>query len=322
MTTDNETAFIEVLRDRLGGARTGVEGIGDDGVVLRVDDGRVVGCDTMVEGVHWRSDWSSPADVGWKLVASNVSDIYAMGAVPTAMVLAATIGRGGWDVRAFADGMATARDALAPGLVLVGGDTTTGATSVFSLTVFGRRVGHATTRDGAQPGDALWCDGPLGHAAAGLAMLAADGGASGPLVDAHRRPRFVPPIVDQWDAAGVHAAIDISDGLAIDAWRMARASAVSLVLDAPLPGAAELDDVAARLGVDPLRWQLAGGDDYVRLVAAERSPGPAFVRVGAVRSGPPGLTLIQADGTSRQLDPDGYRHDPGRSEPTPSRDAT
>jgi thiamine monophosphate kinase len=122
---------------------------------------------------------------------------------------------------------------------------------------------------------------------------------------------FEPPDVSLWGNAGVTAAIDISDGLSLDAWRLASASGVGLVLETPLPGIDALVDAGHRLSVDPIHWQLAGGDDYVRLVAADRSPGPSFTPIGRVEAGHPSLTLAMADGTSRALNPDGYRHDRG-----------
>lgn len=316
-----ELEAIALLGDRLGD-RSGVAGIGDDGALLDATDGRVIACDTMVEGVHWRPEWSTSFDVGWKLVASNVSDIYAMGAAPTACVLAMTMGPTGFDVGGFVDGFTAARDRMAPGLALVGGDTTRGPASVLSLTVVGRAAGPAVTRAGARPGQTLWCDGPLGHAAAGLALLGrGEPDAEPSLVAAHRRPTFDVPDVSRWAGADATAAIDVSDGLGLDAWRLARASGVGLELRAPLPGRDGLKAVAARLGVDPMDWQLAGGDDYVRIVAAARRPGPGFADIGAVLDGPPALTLVCPDGTSRTLDPTGYRHDPKRSDPLASGEA-
>jgi thiamine-monophosphate kinase len=274
----DELGFIERLRDILGG-RDGIEGIGDDAAKLRGSDGDLVALDTMVEGVHFRTDWSSWFDIGWKLFATNASDLFVMGATPTAWLLSAAMsGCSRADADAFISGLAAAREALAPASSLIGGDTARGpGASVFSICMHGRCDGRLLCRSGAKVGDHLFVRGDLGVAAAGLALLEA-GERVGSLVDAHRRPS--PSAIASEDAERITAALDVSDGLALDAARLATASDVALVFDAPLPGAARLrerfpTDVAAQL-----QWH--GGDDYAVLATAQQPLGGSWVRVGTV----------------------------------------
>ncbi len=227
-------------------------GPGDDCAVVSAPDRRfVVTTDMMVHGPDFRWAWSSPADVGWKAAATNLSDVAAMGAVPTALViaLAAPQDTPVTVLESFADGVRQAVDALAPGCGVVGGDLSTSATFTVSVSAFGDLDGHAPVlRSGARPGDVLAVSGELGPAARGLARLFRDGVdadgepsraatlASGadtdPDVARQRRP--VPPIADgpAAAAAGATAMLDLSDGLAIDAGRLARASGVTLAFDA------------------------------------------------------------------------------------------
>ncbi|MFJ3034541.1 thiamine-phosphate kinase [Curtobacterium pusillum] len=240
-------------------------GPGDDCAVVAAPDGRfVVTTDMMVHGPDFRWAWSSPEDVGWKAAATNLSDVCAMGAVPTGLVvaLAAPQDTPVAVLESFADGVRLAVDALAPGCGVVGGDLSTSATFTVSVTAFGDLQGRPpVVRSGARPGDVVAVSGELGPAARGLTRLfregvdsagepsraatVASGADADPDVARQRRP--VPPIADGPLAAtaGATAMLDLSDGLAIDAGRLARASRVTLSLDGPA-----LDDVALHGGED------------------------------------------------------------------------
>jgi thiamine-monophosphate kinase len=312
-----EFAWIATVRDALGRGRTGVEGIGHDGVVLRAEDGRVVVCDTMVEGIHFRRGWSSIQDVGWKLVASNISDLWAMGARPSAWFLSVAVDDADEWFPPLIEGFADALERFAPNAALVGGDTTRAAPGHAVLTVtFVGTARRPSGRGGAQPGDTVWVDGPIGWAAAGLEALRR-GEEMLPdvrdLVVVHRRPLL------GFSAAGpapeqMTACVDVSDGLSADLWHLATASGVRIVLDAGdrLPGHDALADVASRWGTDPLAWQLAGGDDYVRVGCSAGPLAPPWRPIGRVESGEPSLTLIGPDDSARVLVPEGYRHFPER----------
>jgi thiamine-monophosphate kinase len=269
---------------------TPILGPGDDCAVVAAPDGRfVVTTDMMVHGPDFRWAWSSPTDVGWKAAATNLSDVAAMGAVPSGLViaLAAPQDTPVAVLEGIADGFRLAVDALAPGCGVVGGDLSTSATFTVTVTAFGDLRGLAPVlRSGAGVGDVLAVSGETGRAARGLSRLFRDGvddrgepdraatvtsGAdTDPDVGRQRRP--VPPIADGPLAAqtGATAMLDLSDGLAIDAGRMARASRVTLEIDAE----AELDDAA-----------LHGGEDHGLLATFPADvvlPG-GFRRIGVVR---------------------------------------
>lgn len=324
MSRLDEFTLIAQLRQELGGGRGGAGGIGDDAVRLRAADGRIVATDTMVEGVHFRRDWSTAQQVGWKLLATNLSDIWAMGAEPKVWLLNLTLdGDNDWAAGLFA-GFVAARDALCPGLALVGGDTTaTSAGVVLSATVLGALRPGATllTRAGARPGQRLWIDGPVGLAAAGLALLQAgvqDATADRPWGPAfvaaaaaclrqHRRPT-PPAAILGGRTHGATACIDISDGLAADLWHMACASDVHLRLHPELPGGAVLAAASQFLQQEVGDWQRHGGDDYVRVVASQQRPGPRWQHIGDVVGRGAALTQVGADGRPEALNPHGYRH--------------
>lgn len=243
-----ESAVIALLA-RAGLAAGHVQrGIGDDAAV--VDGTTVLTCDTMVEGVHW-DDRLDAADVGWKLVAVNVSDVGAMGGVPRWAMLALTLPRPldlAW-VKGFAEGFVEA--SVHWSVPLVGGDTTRGPARVATLSVGGiaaRPVG----RDGARPGDDLWVAGPLGLAAEAMLSPEPSPAALGWL----RRPR--PPVAfGAAIAPHVHAMMDVSDGLRTDLARLCRASGVGADVDG-----------SSVPGTGPIGWRVAYGDDYALLVAA------------------------------------------------------
>jgi thiamine-monophosphate kinase len=265
-------------------------GPGDDAAVVAAPDGRcVVTTDLMVHGPDFRLAWSQPHDLGWKAAASNLADIAAMGAVPTALVvaIAAPPDSPAGLLEGIADGFRDACAALAPGCGIVGGDLSVSDTLTIAVTAFGDLEGReAVLRSGAQLGDAVAVSGPLGAAAAALRLLFAEAVDADGAPDADRaaslRHRTAaqlapsPPIGDGRLAAlsGATAMIDLSDGLAIDAGRLARASGVAI------------DFAAADLGDDP-ELALGGGEDHSLLAAFPRGtrlPG-GFRRVGSVVGG-------------------------------------
>jgi thiamine-monophosphate kinase len=288
-----EFGVIARVLARSGTAALAELGPGDDAAVLRAPDGRVVACtDVLVEGRHFRRDWSSAEDVGHKAAAANLADIAAMGAVPTALLVglacpAAT-------PAAWLEGVATgmAEECAPFGAAVVGGDTSACAPDsrsvVLSVTALGDLGGRApVTRSGARPGDVVALAGRLGWAACGLAVLRRGFTAPAAAVAAHRRP--IPPYAAGPAAAdaGATAMCDTSDGLLADAGHLAADSGVVIELDraaletfvtGPLP------QVAAALGGDPLAWVLTGGEDHA-LVATfpsdARLPG-GWTRIGSV----------------------------------------
>jgi thiamine-monophosphate kinase len=254
-------------------------GVGDDAAVLRPTPGRrlVVTTDVLVEGRHFGSAFSEPEDWGWKAVAVNLSDLAAMGAAARWLLVALTVPDHASLTllqRLYA-GIGEACEAFA--VALVGGDTSGGPALSLAVTALGE-ADRAVTRAGARPGDRLVVSGPLGAAAAGLALLERDDqparellGRFPGLAAAHRRPRPELATGMRLAHAGATAMIDLSDGLAGDALHLAEASGVGIELhDAAVPLAPGVAEAAALLGRDPAELALGGGEDY--LLAAALPP--------------------------------------------------
>lgn len=277
-----EAEFLAALR-RLP-LHPGARDLRDDAAVV---GGLVVTTDTLVEGVHFLPD-DPPADVAWKVLAVNLSDLAAKGATPEGVLLNYPLTTPRWDT-AFLAGLGEAL--LAFDCPLIGGDTValpTGAPRVLSMTALGRAA-VAPDRGGARAGDALWVTGTIGDAGAGL-RIARGGAGPTALLAAYRRPQ--PRLAEgRALAAVVHAMCDVSDGLLIDAARMADASglAVTVELDA-----VPLSPVLVAFDPDPLAAATAG-DDYQLLfaLAAEQTPPVRAAHVGHFAPGR-GLTLTHA----------------------------
>ncbi|MEV3934651.1 thiamine-phosphate kinase [Glycomyces sp. NPDC049804] len=285
-----------------------VLGPGDDAAVVTVPDGRVVACtDMLVEGNHFRRDWCSAADVGHKAAAANFADIAAMGARPTALLAAVAAPQ---DLPAeWLEGLASglAAEAAAVGAAVIGGDTTRGDLLTVTVTALGDLEGREpVTRSGARPGDVLALAGRIGWAAAGLNVLSRGFRSPGALVGAYRRPQ--PPYPAGRDAAlmGVHAMIDVSDGLLADVGHVADDSGVAIDVDtAALPVPEPMRNAAEALGADARRWLLSGGEDHA--LAGVFPPDvllpEGWRRIGTVTEGA-GVTV---DG-HRWTGPTGWEH--------------
>lgn len=278
----DEAEFLHHLR-RLP-LHPGARGLGDDAAVVGPF---VVTTDTLVEGLHFLP--GDPAeDVAWKLLAVNLSDLAAKGAVPEGVLLNYPLGDPVWD-GAFLAGLGEALAAF--DCRLIGGDTVSrpaGAPRVLTVTALGRDA-VAPARSGALAGDLLWVTGTIGDAGAGLRMAR---GMPGPaaLLARYRRPR---PRLEEGRALGpvVHAMSDVSDGLLIDAQRMAAASGLAVAVDlAAVPLSPEL----LVFDPDPLAAATAG-DDYELLfaLAPDLVPPVPATRVGRFAAGR-GLTLHRA----------------------------
>ncbi len=284
-------------------------GPGDDAAVLAAADGRVVvSTDVLVEGVHFRLDWSTPHQVGRKAVAANLADVAAMGAVPTGLVVGLAVpGRTSVStVDDLADGMW--EEAGRAGVGVVGGDVASSAELVVSVTALGDLQGRApVTRAGARRGDVLGLCGRLGWSAAGLAVLRRGFRSPLAVVGAHRVPEPPYGAGPQAAAAGATAMIDISDGLLADAGHLADASNVSIDIDsAALPVPSRLVEVASALGADARHWVLTGGEDHALLASfpAGIALPAGWTALGTVREGR-GVTV---DGRPYDVLPAGWEH--------------
>lgn len=279
------------------GARA--EGIGDDGAVLDVAPGErlVVSTDTSVENVHFRREWLTPAEIGWRATMAALSDIAAMGARPLGVLTAITVPpswRG--DLATVADGIGNAvSDARTK---ILGGDLSTGSEFAIAVTVLGSAA-RPLTRSGARAGDAVFVSGALGGPALALRSWLA-----GETPSRAARERFARPSARLSQVTGltsqVTACIDISDGLIADASHIAAASNVSIAI--------ELDALPLFPGATAAE-AAASGEEYELLVTAPASfAAPAFTRIGSVNDARGAAGVIATHGGARVEFAGGYDH--------------
>jgi thiamine-monophosphate kinase len=260
-----EFGLIRELTARLTATPAVHLGPGDDAAVVSAPDRRVVAStDMLLEGRHFRRDWSTAYDVGRKAAAQNLADIAAMGAAPTALLLALAVPptlAATWPVELM-DGLRD--ECQVAGAAVVGGDLVSGETITVSITALGDLGNRApVTRAGARPGDLVAVTGWLGWSAAGYAVLSRGFRSPRAFVEAHRRPE---PPYDAGPAAadlGATAMTDVSDGLLADLGHIATASGVHIDLgSAAIDVPAQMRDIGNAVGTDPLQWVLTGGEDH------------------------------------------------------------
>jgi len=240
-------------------------GPGDDAAVVASPDGRTVAStDVLVQGVHFRLDWSSAEQVGRKAVAVNLTDIAAMGARPTSVLMgfACPSDTPTALVTELTQGMWIEADRA--GIGIVGGDMVRADQIVISVTALGDLGGREpVTRSGARPGDVVAVCGRLGWAAAGLAVLGRGFRSPVSVVNAQRCPEPDYEAGIRAADGGATSMIDVSDGLLSDLGHIAEASGVGIdVRTADLDVSSRLTEVGTALGADPLKWVLTGGEDH------------------------------------------------------------
>ncbi|MFE9202204.1 thiamine-phosphate kinase [Micromonospora sp. NPDC007230] len=260
-----EFGLIDRVTARLTQGESCLLGPGDDAAVVAAPDRRVVAStDVLVEGRHFRRDWSGARDVGHRAAAANLADIAAMGATPTALLVALCIPAEldtSW-AEELADGLGA--EAALVGAGVVGGDMSSSPVITIAVTALGDLGDRPpVVRSGARPGDVVALAGRTGWAGAGYTVLSRGFRTPRLLVEAYRRPEV--PYAAGPEAArhGATAMIDVSDGLLADLGHVARASgvAIDLTRDAfEVPR--QMRDAAQALGVDPYSWILAGGEDH------------------------------------------------------------
>jgi thiamine-monophosphate kinase len=275
---------------------TGVSvGPGDDAAVVDAPDGRVVvSTDMLVEGRHFRLDWSRAYDVGRKAIAQNAADIEAMGARPTAFVVAlgAPATTSAAQVAELGDGMWAEADTLGAGIV--GGDLVASEHWVVSVAALGDLGGRpAVLRSGARVGAVIAVAGDLGRSAAGYALWSNGIDAFADIRGRHLVPR--PPYGQGRSAAaaGAQAMTDVSDGLLADLGQIAEASGVTMDLhrEALRTDVDAVTEAAGAAGADPWALVLAGGEDHALVGCFPDSPPPGWRVVGTVRAGA-GVVLL------------------------------
>jgi thiamine-monophosphate kinase len=306
-----------------------VRGIGDDAAVVRARPVCVTSVDAIVEGTHFhlREQWATPADVGRRALAGALSDLAAMGAETGEAYLVLGLPPGLTEEQALELVRGAGALAEETGTTIAGGDVIAAPALTVSVTVVGwaEREDELVGRDGAQAGDLVAVTGSLGAAGARLAALtrlAGAGGSTSGAAIARARAHSPSPRLMQGRAlaaAGVHAMIDLSDGLASDAGHLGRASGVCLEVDLrALPLAAGVAEISAELGIRP--WELAAGagEDYElcfcvapagrerveRALAGSGEVGVSWI--GEVVEGPAGVSLLGERGERVLLD--GFEH--------------
>jgi thiamine-monophosphate kinase len=304
----NESAFIESLRALA--THPAARGLLDDAAVLDVA-GRtlVLTHDMLVEGVHYLPG-DPPADVAWKLLAVNLSDLAAKGARPLGVLLGYSLGEDEWD-QAFAAGLGTALTAF--GLPLLGGDTVRGnGPRTLALTAIGEARGPVPSRAGGRAGDHLWVSGTIGDSGAGLRGLRGETASDPVLTERYRNPR---PRLDagQGLAPLVGAMMDVSDGLLIDASRLAEASGVAAAIDLAWLPLSEAFLAASGDGLNSRLVASTAGDDYELLFAAAPDRSAEILALQEELGLPLSRIGVLAEGSGLRLT------DGGEAVPLPSR---
>jgi len=317
-----ELSLLEILRKRFGKKSPGIIlGIGDDSAVIRSQNSNfLLTTDMMVEGVHFDLSWTTPFQLGFKLVSVNVSDIYAMGGTPKYLLLNFSAGKNTTldFFSKFFDGIEMAMKSY--GISLIGGDISSSEKIVLSATVTGY-ANKFLARRGAKAGDKIYVTGHTGDAACGLALMkiirktiAIEQGKKhkfplpwdilSPLIERHLMPvarnsrRFL---------KSATAMIDISDGLMIDLSRLCKESNVgALVYADKIPLSNELLKASEYLGLSPLDLAFGGGEDYELLFTAPAGKKMNAYCIGEVINA--GVFLIDEKGHKRKASIKGYQH--------------
>ncbi len=306
---ESEATLIARLRELFDTSfQSGVElGIGDDAAVLAVSNNKLVATvDMAVEDVHFRCDWSSPFQIGAKLTTANLADIFAMGAKPKYLLVAAAISQvnNSEVITELAKGIRSVADNFK--VTVIGGDLSKAERMSLSITALGEVTGNPILRSNAQVGDLLYLSALPGLSAAGLAIL--NRGLDRPryVVDAHLNPKLVAP--DKLIKVAT-SMCDISDGLVTDAGNIAKVSGVAINLNKELitnaPDFKDLAELANELGEDVFDWILTGGEDHFFLATVNPSNASEElgIRVGAVTTGGGEISL---DGAV--IKKSGYQH--------------
>jgi len=306
---ESEATLIQRLRELFHtGLQTGIEvGIGDDAAVVSSSNSKLVATvDMAIEGVHFRRDWSTPFQIGAKLTTANLADIFAMGAVPKYLLVAAAITEVNnlEVVTELAKGIKSVADKFE--VTVIGGDLSKSEKMSLSITALGQLKKNPILRSGAKVGDLVYVSALPGLSAAGLAILSRGLDRPRYVVEAHLNPKLTAPN----ELISVSTSMcDISDGIATDGANIASASGVNIDLSKQLISNADafkdLLELANELGEDVFDWILSGGEDHFFLATVDpkNAKNELGIQIGVVKEGKSQITI---DGEIIQKA--GYQH--------------
>jgi thiamine-monophosphate kinase len=306
---ESEAGLIARLRDLFHTSfQTQVQvGIGDDAAVIKSSSNKLVATvDMAVEDIHFNKKWSSPFQIGAKLTTANLADIFAMGAIPKYLLVAAGISEldNSETVTELAKGIRSVADKFE--VTVIGGDLSKSEKMTLSITALGELSAQPILRSGARVGDLIYLSSLTGLSAAGLAILNRELDRPRYVVEAHLNPKLVAP--DKLIKVAT-SMCDVSDGLATDAAHLSYASNVNFNLSKDLISQAadfkDLAELAKELNEDVFDWILTGGEDHFFLatVGKENESNELGIQIGSVGKGEGKLLL---DGV--EIKKTGYQH--------------
>ena len=306
---ESEAGLIARLRDLFHTSfQTQVQvGIGDDAAVIKSSNNKLVATvDMAVEDIHFNKKWSTPFQIGAKLTTANLADIFAMGAIPKYLLVAAGISElnNSETVTELAKGIRSVADKFE--VTVIGGDLSKSEKMTLSITALGELSAQPILRSGARVGDLIYLSSLTGLSAAGLAILNRELDRPRYVVEAHLNPKLVAP--DKLIKVAT-SMCDVSDGLATDAAHLSYASNVNFNLSKDLISQAadfkDLAELAKELNEDVFDWILTGGEDHFFLatVAKENESNELGIQIGSVGKGEGKLLL---DGV--EIKKTGYQH--------------
>ena len=306
---ESEAGLIARLRDLFHTSfQTQVQvGIGDDAAVIKSSDNKLVATvDMAVEDIHFNKKWSTPFQIGAKLTTANLADIFAMGAIPKYLLVAAGISElnNSETVTELAKGIRSVADKFE--VTVIGGDLSKSEKMTLSITALGELSDQPILRSGARVGDLIYLSSLTGLSAAGLAILNRELDRPRYVVEAHLNPKLVAP---EKLIKVATSMCDVSDGLATDAAHLSYASNVNFNLSKDLISQAadfkDLAELAKELNEDVFDWILTGGEDHFFLatVGKENESNELGIQIGSVGKGEGKLLL---DGV--EIIKTGYQH--------------
>ena len=306
---ESEAGLIARLRDLFHTSfQTQVQvGIGDDAAVIKSSSNKLVATvDMAVEDIHFNKKWSTPFQIGAKLTTANLADIFAMGAIPKYLLVAAGISElnNSETVTELAKGIRSVADKFE--VTVIGGDLSKSEKMTLSITALGELSDQPILRSGARVGDLIYLSSLTGLSAAGLAILNRELDRPRYVVEAHLNPKLVAP---EKLIKVATSMCDVSDGLATDASHLSHASNVNFNLSKDLISQAadfkDLAELAKELGEDVFDWILTGGEDHFFLatVGKENESNELGIQIGSVGKGEGKLLL---DGV--EIKKTGYQH--------------